>query len=71
METYEKIENAETKELKYEAHVTIIIEPTEHFTTKPEKVKKWIRKVTKSAVDRSLPFSSWIFFLDLFKYVDF
>ena len=61
METYEKIENAETKELKYEAHVTIIIEPTEHFTTKPEKSK--MDKKSNKKCNGSIP---TFFQLDLF-----
>ena len=31
--TYEEVKYAETKELKYKAHVTVIVEPAEHFAT--------------------------------------
>ena len=33
MFTYKEVKYAETKELKYKAHVTIIVEPAEHFAT--------------------------------------
>ena len=35
--TYKEVKYAETKELKYKAHMTIIIEPAEHFATQAEK----------------------------------
>ena len=31
--TYKEIKYTETKELKYKAHVSIIVEPAEHFAT--------------------------------------
>ena len=36
--TYKEVKYAETKELKYKAHMTKIIEPAEHFATQAEMI---------------------------------